>query len=108
MQQWMGEERAFAVKAYYQNGEILVPARRAFRTHFNVPRNRAIKTGVANFKVSGQQLKKEVAVKKLCELQRTLRGLRRIHTYHAVTMPLPCRYHAVTLPFPDHAVLLRL
>jgi hypothetical protein len=22
MQQWMGEERAFAVKAYYQNGEF--------------------------------------------------------------------------------------
>jgi len=59
MQQWTGEERAFAVKAYYQNGESLVRVRRAFRTHFNVPRNRpvpsnhAINTWVAKFEVSG-------------------------------------------------------
>ena len=39
MQQWTGEERDFAVKAYYQNGETLVRARSTFRTHFNVPRN---------------------------------------------------------------------
>jgi len=64
MQHWMGEERAFAVKAYYQNGEILVRARRTFRTHFNVLRNRpipsnhAIKTWVANFEVSGSTPKK--------------------------------------------------
>ena len=64
MQQWTAEERAFTVKAYYQNGESLVRARRAFRTHFNVPRNRpvpsnhAIKTWVANFEVSGSTSKK--------------------------------------------------
>jgi len=39
MQQWMGEERAFAVKAYYQNGGSLVWAQRTFRTHFTVPHN---------------------------------------------------------------------
>ena len=39
MQQWTGEERAFVFKAYYQNGESLVRARRTFRTHFNIPRN---------------------------------------------------------------------
>jgi len=64
MQQWMAEERTFAVKAYYQNGESLVRARRAFRTHFNVPRSRpvpsnhAMKTWVANFEVSGSTSKK--------------------------------------------------
>jgi len=64
MQQWTGEERAFAVKAYYQNGESLVRARRVFRAHFNVPRNRlvpsdhVIKTWVANFEVSGSTSKK--------------------------------------------------
>ena len=66
MQQWAGagEERALAVKVYYQNGESLVQARRAFRTHFNVPRNRpvpsdrAIKIWVANFEVSGSTSKK--------------------------------------------------
>jgi len=59
----MGEERAFAVMACYQNGESLVWARREFRTHFNVPRDRpvptnhAIKTWVANFEVSGSTSK---------------------------------------------------
>ena len=94
MQQWTVEERAFAVKAYYQNGESLVRARRVFRAHFNVPLNRpvpsdhAIKTWVANFEVSGSTSKKEVAVKKLCELQRTLRGLERRLT--EVRADLPC------------------
>ena len=64
MQQWTGEERAFAIKAYYQNGESLVRAQRAFRTHFNVPHNRpvpsnhAINTWVDNFEVSGSTSKK--------------------------------------------------
>jgi len=55
----MGEERAITVKAYHQNGESFVRCRRAFRTHFNVPRNRpvpsnhAINTWVDNFEVSG-------------------------------------------------------
>src|SRR5215469_9288898 len=84
MQQWTGEERALAVKAYCQNGESLVRARRAFRTHFNVPRNRpvpsnhAINTWVDNFEVSGSTSKKKRwQSKKLCELERTLRGLER-------------------------------
>ena len=64
MQQWTCQERAFAVKAYYKNGESLVRALRAFRTHFNVPRNRpvpskhAINTWVDNFEVSGSTTKK--------------------------------------------------
>ena len=64
MQQWTGEERTFTVKAYYQNGESLVRARRAFRTHFSVPRNRpvpsnhAINTWLDNFEVSGSTFKK--------------------------------------------------
>jgi len=64
MQQWTGEERAFAVKVYYQNGESLVRAWRVFCTHFNVPRNRpvpsnyVINTWVDNFEVSGSTSKK--------------------------------------------------
>jgi len=64
MQQWTGEERAFTVKAYYQNGESVVRARRTFRTHFNVPRNRpvssnrVINTRVDSFEVSGSTSKK--------------------------------------------------
>jgi len=90
----MGEERAFAVKAYYQNGESLVRARRASCTQFNVLRNRpvpsnhAINTWVAKFEVSGSTPKKDVAVKKLCELQRTLRMLER--HLREVRADLPC------------------
>ena len=68
----MGEERAFAVKAYYQNGESLVQARRVFRAHFNVLRNRpapsdhAIKTWVANFEVSGSTSEKKRWQSKNC------------------------------------------
>jgi len=64
MQQCTGEERTFTIKAYYQNGESLVRARRVFRTHFNVPRNRpvpsnhVINTWVDNFEVSGSTFKK--------------------------------------------------
>ena len=72
MQQWMGEERAFTVEAYYQNGESLVWARRAFRTHFSVPCNRpvpsnhAIKTWVANFEVSESTPKKRLSGCNFC------------------------------------------
>jgi len=47
MQHWTGEEHAFAVKAYDQNGESLVWARRVFRTHFNVARNRPVQSNHA-------------------------------------------------------------
>ena len=83
MQQWAGEELAFAIKAYYQNGESLVRAWRAFRTHFNVPHNRlvpsnhAINTWVDNFEVSGSTSKKRGGSQNLCKLQRTLGGLER-------------------------------
>jgi len=78
MHQWTGEKRAFADKAYYQNGESLVRARRTFRSHFNVPRNRpvplnrAINTWVDSFEVSGSTSKKEVAVEKNCANSREL------------------------------------
>ena len=42
MEQWSGVHRGYAVKAYYQHGESLVQAQRAFRRHFNVPRNRPV------------------------------------------------------------------
>ena len=72
MQQWTGEERTFTVKAYYQNGESLVRARSAFRTHFNVPPNRpvpsnhAINTWLDNIEVSGSTFKKRGGSEKNC------------------------------------------
>ena len=82
MQQWTGEERAFAVKAYYQNGESLVWARRAFRTHFNVPRNRpvlsnhAINIWVANFEVSGSTSKKRGGSQKTVRTPENIESVR--------------------------------
>jgi len=81
-QQWTGEERTFTVKAYYQNGEILVWAGRAFRTHFNVPRNRpvpsnhAINTWVDNFEVSGSTFKKRGSSQKIVRTPENIEGVR--------------------------------
>jgi len=82
MQQWTGEERTFTVKAYYQNGESLVRARRAFCTHFNVPRNRpvpsnhAINTWVENFEVSGSTFKKRGGSEKTVRIAENIERVR--------------------------------
>jgi len=105
MQQWTGEEHAFTVKAYYQNGESLVRARRAFRTHFNVPRNRpvpsnhAIKTWVANFEVSGSTSKKRGGSQKVVRTPENIervreafeRSPRRSAVQHAATLGITPR-----------------
>jgi len=94
MQQWMGEERAFAVKAYYQNGKSLVRAQRAFCNPFNVlrnqpvPSNHAINTWVDNFEVSGSTSKKRGGRQNLCKLHRTLGRLER--RLREVCADLPC------------------
>ena len=52
---WTGAQRAFAVKAFYKNGDSFVIAQREFRREFGIRRNRAvssahaIKTRVRNF-----------------------------------------------------------
>jgi len=105
MQQWTGEERAFAVKAYYQNGESLVRARRVFRAHFNVPRNQpvpsdhAIKTWVANFEVSGSTSKKRGGSQKTVRTPENIgrvreafdRSPRRSAVRHATTLGITPR-----------------
>ncbi|KAG8297387.1 hypothetical protein J6590_036172 [Homalodisca vitripennis] len=61
------KHRSYAVIAYYTNGESLVKTRRAFRRHFNIPRNRpvpsdnAIRLWINNLE---QRLKNEVRVQK--------------------------------------------
>ena len=107
MQQWAGagEERALAVKVYYQNGESLVQARRAFRTHFNVPRNRpvpsdrALKIWVANFEVSGSASKKRGGSQKTVRTPENIervreafeRSSRRSAVQHATTLGITAR-----------------
>ncbi|KAL4112988.1 hypothetical protein QTP88_016699 [Uroleucon formosanum] len=65
MDQWVGSQRAIAVKAYYKNGDCLTAARREFRRHYNlgrhdhVPSCKAIKSWVENFEETGSALKKK-------------------------------------------------
>ena len=33
---WSGEERAFAVEAYFSNHKSIIATQRAFRNHFNI------------------------------------------------------------------------
>jgi hypothetical protein len=42
MEPWTGVQRAFAVKAFYKNGESFVIAQREFRRDFGINRSRAI------------------------------------------------------------------
>lgn len=63
MEQWTGEQRAYAVKAYYLNGEKLGRARQAYRDHYNVPddrrvpSNKAIRMWITNFEATGSTCK---------------------------------------------------
>jgi len=65
MEPWTGAHRAFAVKAFYKNGDSFVIAQREFRIEFGIHRNRvvpsahAIKTCVRNFEATGSTLKKK-------------------------------------------------
>ena len=64
MEPWTEAQSAFAVKAFYKNGDTFVIAQREFRTEFWIHRNRAvpsanaIKTWVPNFEATGSTLKK--------------------------------------------------
>jgi len=65
MEPWTGAQGAFAVKAFYKNGDSFVIAQREFRREFGIDRNRAvplahtIKTWVRNFEDTGSTLKKK-------------------------------------------------
>jgi len=64
MEPWTGAQCAFAVKAFYNNGDSFVITQREFRREFGIHRNRAvpsahaIKTCVRNFEATGSTLKK--------------------------------------------------
>jgi transposase len=72
MEPWTGAQRAFAVKAFYQNGDSFVIARRDFRREFGiypncaVPSAHVIKTWVRNFETAGSTLKKKGGSVKAC------------------------------------------
>jgi hypothetical protein len=60
-----GAQRAFAVKAFYKNGDRFVIAQREFRRKYGIHRNsavpsaHAIKTWVRNCEATGSTLKKK-------------------------------------------------
>jgi hypothetical protein len=62
MEPWTGAQSAFAVKAFYKNGDSFVIAQREFRREFGihcncaVPSAHAIKTWVQNFQATGYWL----------------------------------------------------
>jgi len=65
MEPWTGAQSAFAVKAFYKNGDSFVIAQREFRREFGFHRNRAvpsahtIKTCFRNFEATSSALKKK-------------------------------------------------
>ena len=62
MELWTGAQRAFAVNAFYENGDSFVMAQRVFWIEFGIHRNRAVpsahavKTWVRNFEATGSTL----------------------------------------------------
>ena len=65
MEPWTGAQGAFAVKAFYKNGDSFVIAQSEFRREFGIHRNRAVpsahanRTWVRNFEAIGSTLKKK-------------------------------------------------
>jgi hypothetical protein len=65
MEPWTGAQRAFAVKAFYKNGDSFVIAQHEFRMEFGIHRKRtvpsahAVKTWGRNFEATGSTLKKK-------------------------------------------------
>lgn len=59
MEQWSGEQRAFAIKSYYKNNDSVVAVQRQFRLHFAIPRHgrvpsaHAIKSWIRKFEETG-------------------------------------------------------
>jgi len=65
MEQWNGQQRAFAIKMFYKNNDSLEGVQREFRHFFNlgrhgqVPSKHAIKTWIKNFEETRSALKKK-------------------------------------------------
>jgi len=90
MEPWTGAQRAFAVKAFYKNGDSFVIVQREFRREFGIHRNRAvpsahaIRTWVRNFEATGSALKKKAGSVKTVRTPKNIVVVRdaieRIHT----------------------------
>ena len=74
MEPWTGAQPAFAVKAFYKNGDSFVITQREFWREFGIHCNcsvasaHAIKTWVWNLEATGSTLKKSGSVKTVCQM----------------------------------------
>uniref|UniRef100_A0A8D8V4I6 DUF4817 domain-containing protein n=1 Tax=Cacopsylla melanoneura TaxID=428564 RepID=A0A8D8V4I6_9HEMI len=65
MESWTTQHRAFAVVAYFKNGETVIIVQRKYRVHFHisahgkVPSSKAFRMWVKNFRETGSALKKK-------------------------------------------------
>jgi transposase len=108
MEQWTGVQRAFAVKAFYQNNDNYAAAQRLFRRHFQinsnnpVPSAHAIKTWIKNFEETGSALKRKPPGK-----ERSIRTPENIETVRAALEQSPqrsVRRHAASLNISDRSL----
>jgi hypothetical protein len=100
MEPWTGTQVAFAVKAFYKNGDNFVIAQRVFRIEFGIHYNRAvrsahgIKTWVRNFEATGSTLKKEGGIVKT---ERTHENVAVVRQAIERSLHCPVRHHSVPL-----------
>ena len=65
MEQWTAQHSAFAVKAYFNNGDSAITTQRLFCRHFNIPRHgrvpchNTIKEWMQNFRENTLALKRK-------------------------------------------------
>jgi len=82
MEPWTAAQCAFAVKAFYKNGDSFVIAQREFRREFGIHRNRAvpsahaIKTWVQHFEATGSTLKMKGGSVKTVRTPENIAGVR--------------------------------
>ena len=107
MEPWTGAERAFAVKAFYKNGDSFVIAHREFWWEFGihcnhaVPSSHAIKTWVWNFEATSSTIKKK------CGSVKTVRTPENIAVVREIIERSPhrsARRHCVSLGLSEASV----
>lgn len=107
MERWTSQQRAYAVKAFYQNGSSYERARRAFRAHFNIHRNQpvpsahAIKTWVQNFEETSSTTKKKPGRPKSV---RTPENIERVRVAIGRSPRRSARRHSTTLQISTRTV----
>lgn len=107
MERWTPQQRAYAVKVFYQNGNSYVLARRDFRNHFNINRNRpvpsacAIKKWVKNFEETSSTTRKKPGRPKS---RRTPENVERVRIAIERSPRRSARRHSIALGISNRTV----